>query len=81
MYTYIVYVMVDDRSFKSGTLEPIELEGPRRRGRPRATWSQIVHKEALKAAGSHNNLLFYCSNARHSVSRWRKAVRDYCRGT
>ena len=68
--------------FKSGEcrFEPKLPEGKRKRGRPKACWSQSVYDQALKAAGSTDRLhSLWSSDSVVARSAWSACVKQYCR--
>ena len=57
----------------------IKSMGPRKRGRPRATWTNRVHSEALRLAGSKEALAAMLQDSRTAQSAWERAVREHCK--
>ena len=70
--------------FEPGSLQPRQPRGARAPGRPRTTWITAVYPEALKVAGTSENLNNLLSNRLHHAPSgaqlrvWRERVKEHC---
>ena len=65
--------------FQSGSLNLIQAQKPRRRGRPRQSWPGMVREHAVQAANGEAGLTaVLASKCRTRTSQWRRVVSQYC---
>ena len=65
--------------FKQGGFELKLPNGPKKRGRPKRLWAQVMLQHAVQASGSINELTRMWQQTPAAKAAWNACLREYCK--
>ena len=63
--------------FQPDSTKLVPLTGPRRKGRPRASWATQLRRTAVQVAGTEDRLTVLWAPA--AKAAWKQSVKQYCK--